>query len=309
MTSLADIANVFSQSLGSAPAAAATAAAAAAAAAAQGSAAQVSAPLNRGLIDSILYAQSQYNLERIRDNTTRFIEDFGSSTDPRVILLREGNATGLDGYKPLKTDIEAFQLKMASMNQKDIDAAILGYSATANGNFTVREQNLDKRKRELIQNDSSVLSTALAGARFWFIDICLYWLAPIMSLWLCVCYLNESPVSHTKLLRTGNYVIMGFWSVILYPITHIKNLYSSPKSLNPFKMGGVESGAPLQGGSLYDDDDDDDDDLSKTRAGGETIFDKIKKVGYIKVFNKGLSVFFLITLISQIIERNTGIYK
>ena len=301
MASLADIANVFSQSLGSAPAAAA-------AAAAQGSGAQVSAPLNRGLIDSILYAQSQYNLERIRDNTTRFIEDFGSSTDPRVILLREGNATGLDGYKPLKTDIEAFQLKMASMNQKDIDAAILGYSATANGNFTVREQNLDKRKRELIQNDSSVLSTALAGARFWFIDICLYWLAPIMSLWLCVCYLNESPVSHTKILRIGNYVILGFWSVILYPITHIKNLYSSPKSLNPFKMGGVESGVPLQGRSL-DNDESYDDDLSKTRAGGETIFDKIKKVGYIKLFNKGLSVFFLITLFSQIIERNTGVYK
>ena len=296
MASLADIANVFSQSLGSAPATAA-----AAAAAAQGSGAQVSAPLNRGLIDSILYAQSQYNLERIRDNTTRFIEDFGSSTDPRVILLREGNATGLDGYKPLKTDIEAFQLKMASMNQKDIDAAILGYSATANGNFTVREQNLDKRKRELIQNDSSVLSTALAGARFWFIDICLYWLAPIMSLWLCVCYLNESPVSHTKLLRTGNYVIMGFWSVILYPITHIKNLYSSPKSLNPFKMGGVESVAPLQAVSLEG--------KLPMSGGGETIFDKIKKLGYIKVFNKGLSVFFLITLISQIIERNTGIYK
>ena len=296
MASLADIANVFSQSLGSAPAAAA-------AAAAQGSGAQVSAPLNRGLIDSILYAQSQYNLERIRDNTTRFIEDFGSSTDPRVILLREGNATGLDGYKPLKTDIEAFQLKMASMNQKDIDAAILGYSATANGNFTVREQNLDKRKRELIQNDSSVLSTALAGARFWFIDICLYWLAPIMSLWLCVCYLNESPVSHTKLLRIGNYVIMGFWSVILYPITHIKNLYSSPKSLNPFKMGGVESGAPLQGDSLEEEG------TPESRAGGDSIFDKIKKLGYIKVFNKGLSVFFLITLFSQIIERNTGVYK
>lgn len=296
MTSLADMANVFSQGLGSVTAVTAVSG---------GSGAQANSPINRGLIDSIIYAQSQYNLERIRDNTTRFIEDFGSSTDPRVILLREGNATGLDGYKPLKTDIEALQLNMASMNQKDIDDAILGYSATSKGNFTVREQNLDKRKRELIQNDSSVLSTAGAAARFWFIDICLYWLAPIMSLWLCICYLNESPASHTKVLRIGNYVILGFWSVILYPITHIKNLYSSPKNLNPFKMGGVESASvvPLQSDSLEGEG------PPESSAGGDSIFDKIKRVGYIKVFNKGLSVFFLITLFSHIIERNTGVYR
>ena len=68
-------------------------------------------------------------------------------------------------------------------------------------------------------------------------------------------------------------------------------------------MGGVESGAPLQGDSLEEEG------TPESRAGGDSIFDKIKKLGYIKVFNKGLSVFFLITLFSQIIERNTGVYK
>ena len=166
-----------------------------------------SAPvINRGLMESIIYAQSKYNLERIRDDATTFIKDFTGNTDPKAIEL-------VTAYTILKGEVEAYRATMDSQKQIDIDLKI--------GDFSRRNLDLYARKRTLVNTNLSVLGAGAAAIHFWLIDVLLYWIAPLFSLVICFNTLYISPTIEAQSgpFKLGNYLIFGFWSIIWYPIT------------------------------------------------------------------------------------------
>jgi hypothetical protein len=166
-----------------------------------------SAPgINRGLMESIIYAQSKYNLERIRDDATTFIKDFTGNTDPKAIEL-------VTAYTILKGEVEAYRATMDAQKQIDIDLKI--------GDFSRRNLELYASKRTLINTNMSVLGAGAAAIHFWLIDVLLYWGAPLFSLAISFSTLYISPTmgAQSGLFKLGNYIIFGFWSIIWYPIT------------------------------------------------------------------------------------------
>lgn len=171
--------------------------------------------INRGLMESIIYAQSEYNLERIRDDATSFIKDFTGNTDPTAIEL-------VTGYTALKGDIEAYKTTMDSQKQIDIDLKI--------GDFSRRNDDLYTRKRKLVNANLSVLGAGAAAIHFWLIDVLLYWGAPLFSLAICFSTLRLSPTigAQSGAFKLGNYLIFGFWSMIWYPITLILGFFYPP---------------------------------------------------------------------------------
>jgi len=169
-------------------------------------------PMKRGLIETLIYEQSKYNLERIRDNATSFMLDFKDNTQSDIVELRTG-------YTQLKGDIETYQPTMSTHPQIDIDIKI--------NDFNRREISLSNRRREIVTKNTTILSAGMASAHFWLISFGLYWLGPTWSLYMGLCYMRG--------IQPLKKLVGAFWSIIWYPIVILYSIFSPPAS---FKIWG-----------------------------------------------------------------------